>query len=104
MPWKSSMGLLEILGFLLTLPMGFFLVADTVELLKVFIGPLAYVLWIFIAPILAPAGLLLPWFDAWVFGEAVNPIVFWLWVAWLIPLAILAIVVALPELVRRFKS
>lgn len=98
------MGLLKILGYLLTLAMGFVLVADTIELLKVFVGSLAYVLWIFVVPIFAPAGLFLPWFDAWVFGEAVNPVVFWLWVAWLVPLAILAIVVALPELIRRFKS
>lgn len=98
------MGLLKILGFLLTLAMGFVLVADTIELLKVFVGSLAYVLWNFVAPVFAPAGLLLPWFDAWVFGEALNPIVFWLWVAWLVPLAIIAIVVALPELMRRFKS
>ena len=83
--------------------MGFVLVADTVELLKMFVGPLAYVGWILVAPILAPAGLFLPWFDAWVFGGGVDPIVFWLWIAWLVPLVILAIVVALPELIRRFK-
>lgn len=98
------MALLKILGFPLTLAMGFVLVADTIELLKGFVGSLAYVLWIFVVPIFAPAGLLLPWFDAWVFGESVNPIVFWLWVAWLVPLGIFTIVVGLPELIRRFKS
>jgi hypothetical protein len=58
------MGLLKILGYLFTLAMGFVLVADTIELLKVFVGSLAYVLWIFVVPIFAPTGLFLPWFDA----------------------------------------
>jgi hypothetical protein len=98
------MGLLQIPGFLLTLAMGLILMTDTIELLEIFIGPLAYVIWIFVVPIFAPAGLFLPWFDAWVFGKDVNPIVLWLWVAWLVHLAILGIMVALPELFRRFKS
>ncbi|THI88852.1 MAG: hypothetical protein CAF41_005615 [Nitrospira sp. CG24A] len=104
MPWNNSMGLLQIPGFLLTLAMGIVLVADTIALLKGFVGSLAYGLWIFVVPVLAPVALLLPWFDAWVFGTAVNPMVFWIWVAWLVPLGILVIVVGLPELIRRFKS
>ena len=91
-------GAAPIPGFLLTLAMGIVLVADTIALLKGFVGSLAYVLWIFVVPVLAPVALLLPWFDAWVFGTAVETLmVFWIWVAWLVPLGILVIVVGLPE-------
>lgn len=38
------MGLLQIPGFLLTLAMGLILMTDTIELLEIFIGPLAYVI------------------------------------------------------------
>ena len=59
-------------------------VGAVVELLKGSVGFLAYILWVIVAPIMSPAILALPWFDAWVSDRPVNDIVFVLWLSFVI--------------------
>lgn len=68
--------------FLLNLAVGIIFVADVVTLLKGPIGFIANVAWIIVAPLMSPAVLGLPWFDAWVCNCPVNDRIFWIWGTW----------------------
>jgi hypothetical protein len=72
-----------ILFYLLTMLLGIIYVGDIIILLNKFTGFLGYILWIFVAPILVPAVLFLPWFDAWVTGNGINSRTMWLWGIWM---------------------
>lgn len=76
--------LLRVAFYILTLLTGIIYLGAVVDLLRGYVGFLAYVLWIFVAPVLSPALLGLPWFDAWVSDSAVNERVFWIWAAWMV--------------------
>lgn len=52
-----------------------------IDLLESYIGIGAYLAAWFVAPILSPAFLFFPWFDAWVTGDAVNSAVLYIWIS-----------------------
>ena len=70
---------------------GIIYLGTVVELLRHYVGILAYFLWIPAAPILSPGALVLPWFSAWVDGSSVNERTFWIWVSFYICVALRAI-------------
>jgi hypothetical protein len=53
-----------------------------VDLLESWVGGLAYILWVIAVPLMSPALIVLPWFEAWESGGAVNDNVFMIWVIW----------------------
>lgn len=69
----------------------FIFLGSVVALLKGYVGPLAYVLWMFAAPLLSPAAIGLPWFVAWVYGTEVNDRVFWIWASFFILMGLRAL-------------
>lgn len=60
---------------------GIIFLGTVIELLDIWIGSLAYVLWFFVAPIFSPAMIVLPWFDAWVNGGQVNENILIIWIS-----------------------
>ena len=81
---------LQVVFFLLTIVNGLFYFASIITLLQKYVGDIAYVLWIFVAPFLSPAIFGLPWFNAWVTGNAVNVGLFLVWVLWIAAICALA--------------
>lgn len=70
---------------------GLIFLGTVVELLRQWVGGFGYVLWVFVAPILSPASLILPWFVAWVEDEPVREAVFWLWASFYVCLLLGAV-------------
>ena len=74
--WRANYFLLTILGVLC----GLLIIADTVTLLKSWIGFLGYIVWPFALPITFWAVIALPWFDAWVNDSPVHAWVLGIWI------------------------
>ena len=81
---------LQVVFFLLTIVNGLFYFATVIALLQKYVGDIAYVLWILVAPFLSPAIFGLPWFNAWVTGAAVNVGLFLVWALWIASICALA--------------
>ena len=81
---------LQVVFFLLTIVNGLFYFATIITLLQQYVGDIAYVLWIVVAPFLSPAIFGLPWFNAWVGGTAVNVGLFLVWALWIAAICALA--------------
>ena len=83
--------LIQVVFFVLTAVNGVLYLRTIVDLLHPYVGDVAYVLWIVVAPFLSPAMLGLPWFDAWVNHSPVNHELLWLWVPWIGAMCALAL-------------
>ena len=70
---------------------GIIFVGTVIELLDQYVGFLSYFLWILVAPIMSPAMIGLPWFDAWVTGGAVNDNIFIIWASFIVCIVLRAI-------------
>jgi hypothetical protein len=66
-------------------------VGAVIELLDQWVGGVSYFLWIFVAPIMSPAMIGLPWFDAWVSGSSVNDNIFMIWLSLIVCIVLRAI-------------
>jgi len=55
------------------------LLGTVIDMLKEWIGVAAYLVGIFVAVILSPVIIVLPWFESWVSGEPVNANGLMLW-------------------------
>lgn len=71
--------ILQVITIILVLLNGIIFLGGVIDLLQQYLGFFAYFLCWFVAPILSPAILFLPWFDAWVVGGSVNDGVLLLW-------------------------
>lgn len=69
-----------VLWWIAGLILGSAIVSDSIAMLKPFVGVFSYVLWIFVAPLLAAVTVWwYPWFAAWFREEPVSLV---MWVAW----------------------
>lgn len=59
-------------------------IGSVVKLLEHWVGFAAYFLWTFAAPLLSPAIIALPWFDAWVASEPINERLLAIWGAFIV--------------------
>ena len=75
---------LEIVTIIFLLLNSLIYIATVIELLEQWTGALSYFLWIIVAPVLSPAMLVLPWFDAWVNEENVNSAFLIIWIVFII--------------------
>ena len=92
---RAFLSVITLVTLILMLLNGIILIGTTIELLKGYIGVLAYIGWIIVAPILSPSIFALPWFDAWVAGSHVSPAIFWIWLSWIICIVIRILLAAL---------
>ena len=83
--------LLLIATILSGLANGLIFLGTVVALLKQWIGGFSYILSVFVAPILSPAALGLPWFVAWVDNEPVSERVVWIWASFYICMLLRAV-------------
>ena len=70
---------------------GLIFLGTVIALLKQWVGPLAYILWVVAAPLLSPAALGLPWFVSWVDGESVSERVVWIWLSFYVCMGLRAL-------------
>ena len=68
-------------GYVLLGLLGLMFAGTVVQFLHNYVGFFAYILWIFAVPLLIPAIIVFPWFDAWVMRDSVDPIILYLWIA-----------------------
>lgn len=93
------------LFYLLSLVIGTIYVGTVIQLLQKYVGFIAYGLWIIAAPILSPAALLLPWFEAWATGHSVNNRILWLWGIWIAYALIVSVYIYfIEDFIKKLKS
>ena len=76
--------IMQVFFFTFSVLVALIFIGTVIELLKHWVGFLAYFLWLLAAPLLSPAMFILPWFDAWVTGSEVNQRLFWIWAVWMV--------------------
>ena len=75
--------LIKIFGFLINAIVLIFYVGAVVDLTIYYLGAIGYWVWPFPAMVLVELVLILPWFDAWVAGGGLDPVITLIWIVWL---------------------